>query len=273
MKNYKLICSDIDGTLLNKERCLSIETIKQFNRVSALGVPIVLSSSRMPKSIRSILSEAGLNQAIIAYNGALIETSLDMKGNSSIVYDEPIPLKHSERISKLCLELDIHCSLYNKDFWFPSKEDSWTDREIRNTRIKPIITQYEEIFNIAPAIKGFHKIMCMGEESKITYLFQRLHQEFQTAVEIYPTKTTYIEISPKASNKSKALATLCNYLNININDVISFGDNYNDVEMIKHSGMGIAVENAVHEVKRVADDITAKNTEDGVAKALDKYIK
>ncbi len=43
--------------------------------------------------------------------------------------------------------------------------------------------------------------------------------------------------------------------------------------MIKHSGMGIAVENAVHEVKMLADDITAKNTEDGVAKALDKYIK
>ena len=268
---YKLICSDIDGTLLNKDRCLSINTIKTFQQLESHNIPIILASARMPKSIRAILAEANLNQIVVAYNGALIEDKIDENGETQELLNVKIPLAVAEEISLLCQTADIHCSLQHKNDWFANRMDFWTEREINNTRQKPHIASYNHIFKIAPHIQGFHKIMCMGEEATIEELYTFLSEVFAQKVAIYRSKNTYIEISPLETNKFVALSFLCNQLNISLKEVLSFGDNYNDLEMIAHSGMGIAVENAVEELKKVAKEITAKNTEDGVAKAIAKY--
>lgn len=269
---YKLICSDIDGTLLNKDKSLSINTIQEFQRLHSQEIPVILASARMPKSVRAILNEANINQIIIAYNGALIEHLLDEMGESEELLNVKIPKETSIQISELCQKRDIHCSLYHKDSWFPDRMDFWTEREIKNTRIQPQVLEHDIVFSEKTEIKGFHKIMCMGEESKIAELHTFLVENFAQKVAIYRTKNTYIEISPLNVNKFTALSHLCNHLKINISDVIAFGDNYNDIEMIAEVGMGIAVENAVAELKAVAKFITHKNTEDGVAHALKKWF-
>ncbi|MNI95067.1 putative phosphatase [compost metagenome] len=76
----------------------------------------------------------------------------------------------------------------------------------------------------------------------------------------------------KKASKTSAIEFLCNKLNIEKEEVIAIGDNYNDMDMLQYAGVGIAMGNAPDIVKKKADDITSTNDEDGVAKALEKYF-
>ena len=269
---YTLICSDIDGTLLNKEKSLSLKTINEFQRINKAGVHIILASSRSPESIRLILQEANLNQPVISYNGALIVTEINKNGDLKIIYDETISVDTSEIITSKCEELGIHSSLYYHDNWFACKEDFWSEKERKNTRVNPKFASLKEVIKLGFSGSGFNKIMCMGEEEKINVLEKYFADDITSEVAVYRTKSTYLEISPANTNKFKSLIILCDFLKIEMAEVIAFGDNYNDIDMIKNVGMGVAVDNAVKEVKDVARFISGTNLNDGVAHAIAKFL-
>ena len=83
----------------------------------------------------------------------------------------------------------------------------------------------------------------------------------------------WLVVMPKGVNKSSTLELLCKRLGYSLNDVIFFGDGLNDIELMKNSGFGVAMGNALEEVKMVSDDVTLTNLEDGVIKYLNKIIK
>ena len=108
----KLICSDIDGTLLDANRQLSKETIAAVQRVKS-KIPFLLISSRMPKSMRLLQSELGtMETPLIAYNGALVFGS---KGN--IIQSTEIPYWITHAICNCIPEFKLHFSLYHQDEW------------------------------------------------------------------------------------------------------------------------------------------------------------
>ena len=108
--NYQLICTDIDGTLLNKERELSENTISEVKRISP--IPFVLISSRMPKAMRHLQQQFGnINTPLIAYNGGLV---LD---NETILHSTVIDNNVLEATINKCLNTEIHLSLYFADEW------------------------------------------------------------------------------------------------------------------------------------------------------------
>ena len=92
-------------------------------------------------------------------------------------------------------------------------------------------------------------------------------------IEITSSWFNNVEIMHKGVNKGEALKALINYLGIDKDEVIAFGDNYNDLPMLELAGIGVVMGNANDEVKEKGDYITAKNTEDGVAKAIYKFLK
>jgi hydroxymethylpyrimidine pyrophosphatase-like HAD family hydrolase len=91
---------------------------------------------------------------------------------------------------------------------------------------------------------------------------------------LYRSKDTYIEISHKNISKKTAIEVLLkdHYTNISMDKVIAFGDNYNDIEMLKAVGLGVAVANANYEVLQIADVVTDTNKNDGVAKAIKEFV-
>ena len=92
-------------------------------------------------------------------------------------------------------------------------------------------------------------------------------------IEITSSWFNNVEIMHTGVNKGEALKALINYLGIDKDEVIAFGDNYNDLPMLELAGIGVVMGNANDEVKEKGDYITAKNTEDGVAKAIYKFLK
>ena len=267
--DIRLICSDIDGTLLNKDRQLAEKTIAVF-QVLKERFPVVLISSRMPKSLRLLQSELKIEtHPLIAYNGSLI-----LDGNETLLSQE-LSLQQMEKLVGYVEGTSIHLSLYHKDEWVVPAYDYWAKREENNTRVRPLVQDLS--LTLADWKKrglGAHKIMCMGEAAEIEILYQKLRAEHAEEMHAYRSKDTYIEVSPIDQDKAAALEHLLTikYPEIEMEHCIAFGDNYNDSTLLEQAGIGVAVANAKREVLELADVITEKNTEDGVANYLEKIV-
>lgn len=266
---FKMLCTDIDGTLLNKQRELSAATIYEIKKIKDL-IPVVLISSRMPKAMKHLQEELDiLDHPLIAYNGGLITYK------DEVLESTEIDISVLEKLIEYSSKTSIHISLYNNDSWYVPQMDYWAQREINNTKVNPILQPISETLNQWKATKnGAHKIMCMGAENEIDFLFKKLEDEHFDDIILYRSKPTYIEIANKKISKETAIKTLLSniYPEIGMQDILAFGDNYNDIEMLKAVGIGVAVENAKEEVKKVAKDVTKKNIDDGVAFYIQKHF-
>lgn len=268
------ICTDIDGTLLNSNRELSPRTIAA---VKALHnkIPFILASSRMPSAMRHLQAELGiLDQPMICFNGGYVLLyEAGSQAEPKVLDTVEIPAGICQTIFDLSQGTDIHVSLYVNDEWHAPQQDQWTEREIRNTKVNPTISKIEDILTSwKTAESGAHKVMCMGSEEAIAQMAEALEKQFPREIYVYRSKTTYLEIAPRAISKATALEMLLkDRFGIPMAEVMAFGDNYNDIDLLQAVGLGIAVGNAKEEVKAVAKEVTLPSVEDGVAVAIEKY--
>jgi len=267
---YKIVFSDIDGTLLNKERELSPLTIKTIKEVKK-QVPVVLISARMPQAMYHLQEELDIRELpIIAYNGGLV-----------LVNDQPIssveiPMDKLKAIHNFNTEkdLNVHLSLYHHNEWYVPKIDFWAEREENNTKVAPQVKPNAEVIEKwTLEHKAPHKIMAMGDKEKIDKISEYLSENYSEDLHFYRSNKNYLEIANKEISKFSAIQYLLeHHFKISTEETIAFGDNYNDIEMVGGVGMGIAVSNARQEVKDVAIQITGHGKEDGVAQSLQKLF-
>lgn len=266
--DFKMVCLDIDGTLLNSKHMISENTKKVIYRITEeKQIPIILVSARMPKGILFLQEELNIIQPIICYSGSLIQS------NNTTLLNNTISLSDVKPIYGIMKELNIHVSLYRNNEWYVEEMDEWAQQESEITNIKPTIIKFADLFSIwTQKNSGPNKILCMSSSSNIKELNKKIQEYHFDKLNVYPSKPTYLEIMPISATKTSAIEFLCKRFNISKSQVIAIGDNYNDMDMIKFAGLGIAMGNAPDEVKKCADDITFSNDDDGVAKALEKYI-
>ncbi|MFV8224672.1 HAD family hydrolase [Christiangramia aquimixticola] len=262
---FKIVFSDIDGTLLNEDRDVSPLTIETIQKLESRQIPFILISSRMPAAMRHLQKKMNIeHHPIISYNGGLIIV------DNKVVSSTEIPINILEDLHIYNKTHDVHLSLYHKDEWYVPRDDFWTQREINNTKVQPAhesnIAVIEKWKN---ENKGAHKIMAMGEEEKIDGIRDFLITNYKDQLHLYRSKPSYLEIAPKSISKLTAVELLLkDHFRIPLSQSMAFGDNYNDIEMIKGVGMGIAVANAKPEVLEIAHMVTSSGKEDGVAKSL-----
>lgn len=266
--SYKLIFTDIDGTLLNKDRKLSELTKKVFQQLQK-DVPVVLISSRMPQAMRHLQQDLHIaHQPLICYNGGLV--LIDNK----MVSSTEIPLSIIKSLHDFNQKIECHLSLYNGEDWYVPAMDQWAEREENNTQVSPeVLTNSLVLQKWEKEGKGAHKIMCMGEEEHIDLITDFLSKNFKEELHLYRSKPTYLEIANREVSKLTAIRILLRrHFNNSLEECIAFGDNFNDYEMLKAVGMGIAVGNAKPEILKIAKEITHHGKEDGVARSLQKLF-
>ncbi len=271
---YKILFTDIDGTLLNKERIISPATKKEIFRLNTeKRIPVILISSRMPKAMKPLHDELELEYPIISYNGALILKSSGLKDDSDILFSTTIKPEIVKNINEFKSMCDFHISLYYNDDWYVEGMDYWADREITSTKVVPSIGQHEVVIKDWEIKKvGAHKVMCMGNAMEIEKLHEWLFTKYPGVLNLYRSKPTFIEITPNIVSKATALEYMLDYLNVDSSETIAIGDNYNDLDMLNKAGLGIAMGNAPAAVRKAADYITLSNNDDGLAAAIRKFF-
>jgi len=264
--DFKILCSDLDGTLLSTKSDVSDFTISEITRIQK-NMRIILVSARMPQSMTYLQERLAIqHQPIICYNGALV---LD---RNKEIFSEVITFKAVQEIHQLSEKYGIKLGLYHNHEWYAEETSERVEKEIKHTRTNPVFRPTSvTLENWRNRNISAHKIMLMGTIDSSDAIFPVLVNRLSAHMNIYRSNDTLIEVSPKSASKLSAIQSLLSS-DENLKDVISFGDNYNDIEMLKYSGCGVAVGNARAEVKSIANHITLKNTEHGVAHFIQQHL-
>lgn len=263
---FKILCSDLDGTLLTTKSDVSDLTISQISKIKK-DLKVILVSARMPSGIRYLQKRLGIeNQPIICYNGALVLEGSVVKLSVSISLDIV------KKIYMLRKQFKFEIGLYVNDEWFVTNSSERVDKEIKYTKTFPSFMPSSLILSYLEKSKlGAHKLMLMCTKKSADELMPRLQEKFGPDLNLYRSNDTLIEVAPKSVSKLSAIRLLLKE-NESLNDILAFGDNYNDIDMLKHVGLGVAVGNAREEVKSVADHVALNNTEDGVAHFIKEHL-
>lgn len=267
----KIAFSDIDGTLLNADREPSPALKTEVARLSLVGVPFILISSRMPQAMTWIQEDLGINDLpLICYNGGLVLVDGDVIHSSFIP-----PGIISHEFGMLNARLKLSMQLFHGDEWYVESMDHYALREQNNTRVTPVVKEMSEVVHDWSRRKiGAHKIMVMGDPEGIDKLVAALQTSVAGKLHLYRSKADYLEVASSDISKLTGVEMLLahKYPGITLADCVAFGDNYNDIEMLKGVGTGVAVANAKPEVLAVADAVTGPAKEDGVALALQRLF-
>ena len=253
---YKIIFSDIDGTIINSQHVMSDKTKEVLMK---LDIPVVLVSARMPQGIHTIQQQFDNQDPIICYSGALV---LD---NQNILYDAGIDKDEADGIYKELIQCqDVSVSTYCYDHWYCQNYDEWVKQEEQITSLKAQVGYFDNE-------KKVHKFLCMAKSDDIDRLEAKM-KKLYPHLAIYKSKSTYLEIMSGKTSKLEAIKVLLKHYHISIEDSLSFGDNYNDLDMLQNTGMSFAMANAPEQIKKQIGRVTASNDEDGIVYAIKNLI-
>jgi len=252
----KLIAIDLDGTLLRNNKTISDNTIRTLLDCKKADNMIVFATARAPRDISMYIPEKLRNNPVICYNGACIINSGKIIHKQEIIRKNIIEiLNYAKKMNKPQICIEINDQLYSNFNVF----DFFGD----------IPHQCEDLYNLD--YESAYKVMvCDMNGIPMKFL-----DELLPACRGYITDNgTLCQIMSSNVSKWNAILYLLNNFNIPASNVISFGDDYNDMDMIKNSGIGVAMENAIDELKSIARHVTYSNNDDGVAKFLEgnKYL-
>ncbi|ELV05527.1 Cof-type HAD-IIB family hydrolase [Brachyspira hampsonii] len=261
INNIKLIATDLDGTFFNSRSSISDYNKNIFQFLMKNGIEIILATGRSfsgMKPYKDILSND--NYSII-FNGAII---IDNKEN--FIYDKVIDSDTSKSIIDIYDKYNVHLHVYKGNRHIASESDFYLEKYIRKSKINDISIGLENIDNFE-----FNKMVFIGDREELERLQNDIRKNFN--VHTCFSHTNFLEILASGINKGSALEWICSKKGINRDEIIAFGDNYNDIEMIEYAGIGVAMGNAEDELKRKADYICLSNDEDGVGRFLKTYMK
>ena len=265
---YKAIFIDIDGTLIKADHSMSEVTIKTVKELIARNILVVLVSARPLHGIFSISSQVGLQDApIVSLNGSYIT-----KG-TEVLFESSIDIQTTEKLNTLLSGYPNTIIYYQGMQWFTDDQNADTVHEQKITEVPLIIQPFSKTLKSwENENKGPDKILVIADPPTVKQIQDRSRNLYSGQLNIYPSKPTYLEFMNLAASKTNAIKFIINDYQINPEEIIAIGDNFNDEEMISFAGTGIAMGNAPDEVKAVADYVTDTNENDGVAKALAKYL-
>lgn len=266
--NYKLICIDIDGTLLDDNKKLMPEVVQSIRNAAKKGIKIALVSGRMPAAIDMIEKELGV-QCIRACNAGTYILS-----GERCIKTTYLSLDTMQKINKnVAKKNNIPLWIFRNKRWFVTYIDKYVEDEIRVINRQPEIASVEELVRQwSEERTGPNKLLFGASPKIIKKLYHEMQEWALKDVDFACSAENYIEIFPKGMTKGVALSSICQELNISKEETIAFGDQELDITMIEEAGLGIAMGNAIKELKDKADFITKSNNEAGIAYALEKYL-
>lgn len=255
-----LVLLDIDGTLLNSNHRIENETINVISAYNEAN-QFVLCSARKPSSTNLIAKQLSINEKIIiCYNGALI---MERKKK---IFERPLSAQIVAYIVELAQKYNLTINAYSDDVWIVNKLNSYVLSEAKIIGEKPL--RMNDVLKAANFI--VHKILLLGTETKLDLIKNELNAI--NDITFCNSKKGYLEITSFHASKRKAFEYLLEYLSVDVKDSLAIGDGFNDLELLRYAGIGIAMDNAPIEVKNVAEYVTLSNDENGVAIALKKFL-
>jgi len=257
---------DLDDTLLRDDWTISSRVVKAIQKAQDQGVKMTIATGRMPISARPYIEQLGVDVPVITYHGAMIQQVL----SGDILFRRVIPSALAMKIVQDVANRGVYVQIYLKDRVITAELNDLSHDYARISKVNIEEANLASVLSQEP--EGVEKILLMGKEADLDQLAPLLEQCYGDKVHLTKSKACFLEMTDKTVNKGVALAALAEHFRIDRSEVMAIGDSFNDLEMIKYAGLGVAMGNARLEIQEQADVVTVTNEEDGVAEAIERYV-
>lgn len=260
-----MIASDMDGTLLADDKRLSQRTVEALQSAMALGAKVVLSSGRMMQSMLPHAMRVGVNAPMICCNGAMTYDPLEEKVVDEITIERDLA-------REVCREAEQYGE-YIQAYWGDSYYYEWRTKEAKMYERHCAVIGHAMGEKLSGCIPGpVLKLLFITEPGVAARYVPGLQEKFGDRLSISQSSDYYIEVVHKDANKAVALEKLARSLSIGRDQIMAFGDQQNDLRMLKYAEFGYAMANGGQDVLREIARRAPCNQEDGVAQMVEQAV-
>jgi len=272
LKNLKLIVTDIDGTLLDDNGKLGVDSKKLIHELIKEDVVVTLATGRLHSAAKALAEELSLNGFIISLDGAAIK---DFR-NDKTIFESFLKTAHVKKAISISEELLIKIVLCHSNSIFFTEYNS-----IIPLLLNKYGAEYQQVESYENYLKGTLEIVCASDmKNSVKQMDEKFHFPYTLSCDTSFFRSHineniyYLEIRKAGSSKGRAFERLLKHLRIKPVQAAVIGDWYNDITLFNTKAVNVAVANAVPELINSADIVTAKsNNEDGAAEFFEMVLK
>ncbi|HBL3715673.1 TPA: HAD family phosphatase [Enterococcus faecium] len=267
--NKKLIAIDLDGTTLNQDSMITSKTKKTLKKAINAGHHVSIATGRPFRMSHQFYQQLELTTPMVNFNGALVHIrNQHWDGERETLINREIAFEILSQKKQLNLDF---IAAENRDTFFIDSFDFFDEKIFASSRPgeKNLLSPKNLTTNPTSLLVRTDKRFAGAVSAELT-------RQFGSYVDVrtWGGPTAILEIVSKGIQKAKGVQEIANYLSIDQKDVIAFGDEHNDLELLDYAGWGVAMANGTDQLKGIANDVTPlSNQEDGLAVYLEKLLK
>lgn len=247
--SWKMIALDLDGTLLDQDGGISAENAEWVRKAQVSGLAVVLVSGRHQVRIRPVIEQLDLRLPVVAANGCEIWSA-----EGHLLHRNVLPWKDVETVNLYAFQHNVRYRAYCAEGVFDSERSQ----------------------HLAQMDYSWLKVLLKSDnQDDLSDTYKRLQATQRLELTLYggEGEARRIDVQPKGTGKAAALGKLCGMLGIRREEVVAFGDDRNDIGMLRWAGLGIAMDNAPADVKASADAVAPHYLEAGVGRTLKRIMR
>lgn len=265
MTRIALVVSDVDGTLLTKDKTLTDAAKDAVRRLHEAGIGFTITSSRPTLGMRFLIEPLAITLPIGAFNGSSI-----VDPQLKPIEQHLIPPAAAKRSLELLNEYGADIWLFTNDLWITRNPDGeYVPHEKRAIRADPTI-----VGDFTPYLSEACKIVgASSDAAKLQRCETAMQQALGAQATAVRSQSYYLDVTPPGHDKGTFVQAIAKRLGISTDAVATIGDMQNDLAMFRKSGVSFAMGNATDDVKKQATHVTASNENEGFAGAMEMILK
>lgn len=265
----KMIVTDLDGTLLNKESKVPLTNIKALELIKEKGIEFVIASGRSFYSLDYFTASIGLKGAGncgIGFNGCVVYKNNDYEILHQVLLG-----------NRLMHEITDKLKAFDSEFFAYASNGKLLAENLESDNFKAYhaLTKnpYTEIPSLDTYEEDIYKIFVRDSNEKLRKIYKSMGEWTEGKCNMFFSADNLMEFTSPSATKGNALKFLAQYKGIDLSEVVAMGDNYNDMSMIQYAGVGVGMANAVPELKQSADYVTKADCNEGaLAEVLNAFF-
>jgi len=259
-----LLVSDVDGTLVTKDKVLTSRACAAARRLREAGIIFAITSGRPPLGMHMLIEPLNLTAPIAAFNGGVL-----VRPDLSVIEQHILPADVARRAVESLQSQHLDVWVYDDNAWYvQARHGLHVDREEWTVKFPPTV-----VGTFGDSLDRTLKIVGVSDDhAAVTRAEREVQQEFGEEISAARSQPYYLDVTHPLANKGSVIETLSRVLEIPTREIATIGDGPNDVLMFEKSGMSIAVGNASQEVQRAAQFVSTSSEDEGFANAVERFV-